>query len=1717
MRTRQITLIGTLTGLGVLLLASLAVIYATRAQTVYAQDPPELSLSVSMGEVSLPQGGSTYIAATVHNLPRDANNQASLPELTYGRDLFRVLSDESTENANGCANGMGGNTPVNSVYANPKIVGSGWDNFTIKSDCPTGSYRVRMSVKHKDDSTDLVFGTKDFTVIPGPSVTIALSSDSFYRGTSSDVTMEFSYLNNMQDGSDLSYRADIIRRVTETVNNFADKCEGAGLGNIDKSDDSDSHLSNLGDSPSGAIEDQDGDGTVEVSGQIPTTCPTGRYKLTVELWDSSNSELTSTSIEFVVSTDPNATPSATVELSPPSPVTPGTEIDATISVYDLQDGADLKYRTDVIKRVNNADVVESSCHGDGIGLGQEFGFTVGRNPFVLRETISSNCPAGSYTLKSVITNGSGIEIVSGSADFTVGVIEANRVPVVTISTASARLEGGAMLVISGAATDPDSDSVEVSASTTGGALSAVTRSGDDWSVTLTAPAVTANPQTITVTISGEDPAGLTATASRAWTVGANVDPTVTIDQADMTVDGGASVDLSAVVAAPEAGQSVSTLWTATGGSYPDGDSGTTARWVAPAGGKTDTDYTLTATVEDALGATASDSIEVTVREDPNLRLIAPTVLNQTGTVGTAYTQTLDAWTGGVGRLRYTVTGQPGGLSFNEGTRTITGIPIAPVISEVTYTVIDNDGNGDEASTTFTITIIEANRVPVVTISTASARLEGGAMLVISGEATDPDSDSVEVSASTTGGTLSAVTRSGDDWSVTLTAPAVTANTQTITVTISGEDPAGLTATASRAWTVGANVDPTVTIDQADMTVDGGASVDLSAVVAAPEAGQSVSTLWTATGGSYPDGDSGTTARWVAPAGGKTDTDYTLTATVEDALGATASDSIEVTVREDPNLRLIAPTVLNQTGTVGTAYTQTLDAWTGGVGRLRYTVTGQPGGLSFNEGTRTITGIPIEPVISEVTYTVTDNDGNGDEASTTFTITIIEANRVPVVTISTASARLEGGATQVISGEATDPEGDSVEVSASTTGGALSAVTRSGDDWSVTLTAPAVTANPQTITVTISGEDPAGLTATASRAWTVGANVDPTVTIDQADMTVDGGASEDLSAVVAAPEAGQSVSTLWTATGGSYPDGDSGTTVRWVAPASGQTDTGYTLTATAEDALGATASDSIEVTVRADPNATLFAPTVLNQNGRVGTPYTQTLDAWTGGVAPLRYTVTGQPDGLSFNEGTRTITGIPVEAGRSLVTYTVTDNDGNGDEASTTFTITVIEANRAPVVTISTASASLEGGAMQVISGAATDPDSDSVEVSASTTGGALSAVTRSGDDWSVTLTAPAVTANPQTITVTISGEDPAGLTATASRAWTVGANVDPTVTIDQADMTVDGGASVDLSAVVAAPEAGQSVSTLWTATGGSYPDGDSGTTARWVAPAGGKTDTDYTLTATVEDALGATASDSIEVTVRADPNATLFAPTVLNQNGRVGTPYTQTLDAWTGGVAPLRYTVTGQPDGLSFNEGTRTITGIPVEAGRSLVTYTVTDNDGNGDEASTTFTITVIEANRAPVVTISTASASLEGGAMQVISGAATDPDSDSVEVSASTTGGALSAVTRSGDDWSVTLTAPAATAITQTITVTISGEDPAGLTATASRAWTVGANVDSQEQNQQNPGNQGNQQKRRSSSSQSSQPKSQSSPPPQQQSALPVAITQPILMNVRSGPGLYY
>ncbi|GAB3644249.1 putative Ig domain-containing protein [Spirosoma arcticum] len=105
------------------------------------------------------------------------------------------------------------------------------------------------------------------------------------------------------------------------------------------------------------------------------------------------------------------------------------------------------------------------------------------------------------------------------------------------------------------------------------------------------------------------------------------------------------------------------------------------------------------------------------------------------------------------------------------------------------------------------------------------------------------------------------------------------------------------------------------------------------------------------------------------------------------------------------------------------------------------------------------------------------------------------------------------------------------------------------------------------------------------------------------------------------------------------------------------------------------------------NVTTAAPTntppsppaggIPNQTATVGAAFSYQVPAFTDPDAgqTLTYSVTGLPaNGLSFNAGTRTVSGTPSASG--TVGVTVTANDGNGGTASSSFTITV---NAAPVV------------------------------------------------------------------------------------------------------------------------------------------------------------------------------------------------------------------------------------------------------------------------------------------------------------------------------------------------------------------------------------------------------------------------------------------------------
>ena len=415
MHRRKEFLIGSLIGLCIMLLALLAAVVAPRSRTVYAQDAPYVS--VSLGEGTLPQGGTSYLVVGFHNMPQNPQNSREYhPDLRYRLDLERN-TDGTWDDANDCELGEFDRDINFHQWWREDLTIGGTSNFHIGSSCPVGSYRVRATAKNVISNTVVAFDTRDFTVIPGPSVEIDLSSTSIMRGVQTDVTLRFSHLNNIQDDPTLSYRADIMRIISADSRNYANECEGTGIGNIDKSNDASNGYS---DSISGSLDYQDGDGTVEISGQIAATCSTGRYELQVSLWDASNYDLTTKKIEFVVSTDPSATPSVRVSMSEDSPVTPGTEFDVTFSFFDLQDGTAIRYLDTLTNTGTNQPVGGMDCGGGLVGWGQDASSTVIRNPIVNRVTITSDCPEGSYRLKSVIQDSSGNEIISGSRDFDIG-------------------------------------------------------------------------------------------------------------------------------------------------------------------------------------------------------------------------------------------------------------------------------------------------------------------------------------------------------------------------------------------------------------------------------------------------------------------------------------------------------------------------------------------------------------------------------------------------------------------------------------------------------------------------------------------------------------------------------------------------------------------------------------------------------------------------------------------------------------------------------------------------------------------------------------------------------------------------------------------------------------------------------------------------------------------------------------------------------------------------------------------------------------------------------------------------------------------------------------------------------------------------------------------------------------------------------------------------
>ena len=752
---------------------------------------------------------------------------------------------------------------------------------------------------------------------------------------------------------------------------------------------------------------------------------------------------------------------------------------------------------------------------------------------------------------------------------------------------------------------------------------------------------------------------------------------------------------------------------------------------------------LTYTVTDANDATATADFTVTV--NAGLVLTAPD--NQSYTVDTAITAlVLPAATGGTGTLRYALTGLPAGLSFNAGTRTLSGTPTAAAATELTYTVTDT--NDASTSQTFTVTVNTGLALPApddqgYTVDTAIDALvlpeatggTGPLSYTLTGPAGSalpaglsfdensrtlsgtPDTEAVTILTYTVTDANDATTMVTFTVTVNdgVTLPALSAQSYTLnaeiadlvlsaasggtaplTYALTGALPAGLTFNAASrrltgtptAVTSATTLTYTVT-DANDATASQAFTVTVNdgVTLPAPDA-QSYTlnaeiadlVLSAASGGTAPltyaltnlpdgldfDADAGTRTLSGTPG---TEGSTTLTYTVTDTNGATASQTFTVTV--NAGLVLTAPD--NQSYTVDTAIDALiLPAATGGTGTLRYALTGLPAGLSFNAGTRTLSGTPTA-VTSATTLTYTVTDDNGASTSQTFTVTVNDGlvltdptNQFHTVNTAITDLQLPeaSGGTGPLSYTLTGPADAALPDGLTFTAGTL---TLSG-----TPTAAASTELTYTVT------DANG--ATASQTFTVAVNTGLALSAPPAPSYTVDTAIDALVLSAATGGTGALTYTLTGPAGSALPGGLTFTAGTRTLSGTPSTADVTVLTYTVTDTNGATATADFAVTVNA--GLTLTAPD--NQSYTVNTAIDALvlLEA-SGGTAPLNYTLTGlnsadlsEVPGLTFTAGTRTLSGTPT-AVTSATTLTYTVTDANGATASQTFMVTVDEARTPP--------------------------------------------------------------------------------------------------------------------------------------------------------------------------------------------------------------------------------------------------------------------------------------------------------------------------------------------------------------------------------------------------------------------------------------------------------
>jgi hypothetical protein len=330
---------------------------------------------------------------------------------------------------------------------------------------------------------------------------------------------------------------------------------------------------------------------------------------------------------------------------------------------------------------------------------------------------------------------------------------------------------------------------------------------------------------------------------------------------------------------------------------------------------------------------------------------------------------------------------PTGLSFNSSTGVLSGTPAAGTGGTYNLTFTATNGVGSPATQNFTLTIGQAPTITSTNSATFTAGTAGSFTLTATGFPGPTFSESgslpTGLSFNSSTGVLSGTPSAG------------TGGTYVVTFTASN----GVGQQASQSFTITIKQAPAITsANSATFTVGTAGSFSLSATgFPAPTFGETGSLPAGLTFNSSTGVLSGTPS---AGAGGS----YSVTLTASNGVGQQVSQNFTITIDQAAAI----------TSANGTAFS------VGSAGSFNVTATGFPGvtfgesgalpsGVNFNAATGTLSGMPAAATSGTYHLTFTANNGVGQQASQSFTLTVQSAQASKLAFTSSPTSGTAGQA------------------------------------------------------------------------------------------------------------------------------------------------------------------------------------------------------------------------------------------------------------------------------------------------------------------------------------------------------------------------------------------------------------------------------------------------------------------------------------------------------------------------------------------------------------------------------------------------------------------------------------------------------------------------------------------------------------------------------------